>query len=113
MKDHGVIKNILGLEIKRDRKSGKLYLTQKNYIEKVLEMFGMKNTKHVSTPLEAHFGLSASLSPKSDDEKRYMSRVPYFSVVGSIMYAMICMCPNISHAVSILRRYMSYPGKEH
>jgi hypothetical protein len=42
-----------------------------------------------------------------------MSRVPYVSVVGSLMYAMVCTRPNIAHAVGVLSRYMSKPGKEH
>jgi hypothetical protein len=42
-----------------------------------------------------------------------MSRVPYASAVGSLMYAMVCTRPNIAHAVGVLSRYMSKPGKEH
>ena len=33
MKDLGAAKKILGMEIERDRNGGKLYLTQKSYIE--------------------------------------------------------------------------------
>ncbi|KAL5768311.1 hypothetical protein ACOSQ2_015094 [Xanthoceras sorbifolium] len=113
MKDLGAAKKILGMEIKRNRKEGKLFLTQRGYIEKVLERFGMKNAKPVSTPLAAHFRLSAALSPKTESEKRYMTRVPYSSAVGSIMYAMVCTRPDISHAVSVVSRYMSCPGKAH
>ena len=42
-----------------------------------------------------------------------MSCVPYASAVGSLMYAMLCTRQNISHAVGVLRRFMSNPGKEH
>lgn len=42
-----------------------------------------------------------------------MSRVPYASVVGSLMYAMVCTRPDIAHAVGVLRRYMSKLGNEH
>jgi hypothetical protein len=42
-----------------------------------------------------------------------MSRVPYSSVVGSLMYAMVCTRPNIAHAVGVVSRYMNNPGKEH
>ena len=41
-----------------------------------------------------------------------MSHVLYASAVGSLMYAMVCTRPNIAHAVGVLRRYMSKPGKE-
>jgi hypothetical protein len=42
-----------------------------------------------------------------------MSKVPYSSVVGSLMYAMICSRPDLSHATSVVAKYMSNPGKEH
>jgi hypothetical protein len=42
-----------------------------------------------------------------------MACVPYASVVGSLMYVMVCTRPDISHAVGVLRRYMLTPGKEH
>ena len=42
-----------------------------------------------------------------------MSHVPYASVVGSLMYAMLCTRLDIAHAVGVLSRYMSKPGKEH
>jgi hypothetical protein len=38
-----------------------------------------------------------------------MSRVPYSSVVGSLMYVMVCMRLDIAHVVEVVRRYM----KEH
>ncbi|GJT96310.1 retrovirus-related pol polyprotein from transposon TNT 1-94 [Tanacetum coccineum] len=51
------------------------------------------------------------MSPCSKDEK--MSRVPYASVVGSLMFAMICTRPDIAHAVGVVSRYMAKPGREH
>ncbi|KAG8471995.1 hypothetical protein CXB51_036506 [Gossypium anomalum] len=89
MKDLGAAKKILGMETLRDRKASKLYLSQKEYIEKVLCRFNMQSAKPVSTPLAAYFRLSSALSPQSDDEIEYMSHVPYSSTVGSLMYAMI------------------------
>jgi hypothetical protein len=51
MKDLGATKKILGMEIHRDREAGKLFLSHKSYIEKVLEHFGMQQSKLVTTPL--------------------------------------------------------------
>jgi phosphoribosyl-AMP cyclohydrolase len=42
-----------------------------------------------------------------------MSRVLYASAISSFMYGMVCTGSNIAHAVGVLRRYMSKPGKEH
>ena len=41
-----------------------------------------------------------------------MSCVPYASVVGSLMYVMVCTRPDIAHAVGVLRKYMSKLGKK-
>ena len=73
----------------------------------------MQNAKPVSTPLASHFGLSALHSPQSEVEEAAMSRVPYSSAVGSIMYAMVCTRPDIAQAVSVVSRYMAHPGKVH
>ncbi|XP_074292345.1 secreted RxLR effector protein 161-like [Silene latifolia] len=42
-----------------------------------------------------------------------MSLIPYTSVVGSIMYAMMCTRPNVSYALSIKSRYQKNPGEYH
>ena len=42
-----------------------------------------------------------------------MSRVPYASAVGSLMYAMVCTRPDITHVVGIVSRFLSNPGREH
>ncbi|GJR53654.1 transposable element [Tanacetum coccineum] len=113
MKDLGAAKKILGMEIIRDRRERRLYLSQKKYIEKVLQRFRMNNSKPVSVPLAAHFKLSSALSPDTEEEVEYMSRVPYASAIGSIMYAMVCTRPDIAQAVSVVSRYMDCPGKSH
>jgi hypothetical protein len=113
MKDLGVAKKILGIIIKRDKKNHKLTLSQGEYIEKVLKRFRMQNAKPVSTPLDRHLKLTKEMCPKTQEEIKYMSRVPYSSVVGSLMYAMVCTRPDIAHAVGVVRRYMNNPGKEH
>jgi hypothetical protein len=113
MKELGPAKKILGMEIIRDRSIGKLYLSQKGFIEKVLDRFKMKDAKPVSTPLAGKLRLSRQLSPKTEKEMSYMSGVPYSSAVGSIMYLMVCTRPDIAHAVSVVSRYLSCPGRVH
>ena len=47
------------------------------------------------------------------DEREYMSRVPYASAVGSLMYAMVCTRPDLSQVIGMVSRYMYDPGKGH
>ena len=42
-----------------------------------------------------------------------MSRVPYSSAVGSLMYVMICSRPDLAYAMNLVSRYMSNLGKEY
>ena len=42
-----------------------------------------------------------------------MSRVPYYSVMGSLVYVMVCSYPDLAYAFSVVNRYMGKPGKEH
>ena len=61
MKDLGEAKKVLGMEIERDQKSGKMSLTQKGYLQKVLQSFNIDvDMKFVSTPLAPHFKLKAT-----------------------------------------------------
>jgi hypothetical protein len=113
MKDLGAAKHILGMEIHRDRKNGKIWLSQQKYVERVLEKFSMNSVKPVNVPLASHFKLSSVLSPRTDEEKQYMSHVPYGNVVGNLMYAMVSTRPDISHAVGVVSRFMENPGEEH
>ena len=113
MKNLGPAKKILGMEIHRDLKAGKLWLTQSKYTEKVLARFNMASAKVVTTPLAPHFRLSAAASPTDAVEKGLMSKIPYESAVGSIMYLMVCTRPDIAYVVGKVSRYMSNPGKIH
>ena len=94
---------MLGIEIERDWKSGKVSLTQKGYLKKVLHKFNIINdTKSVSTLLASHFKLKAIMSPITVEECEYMTRVPYASTVGSLMYAIVCTRPDLSQVISWL-----------
>ena len=55
--------------------------------------------------------LSLEDSPKFGDEKVEMAQVPYSSVVGSLMYAMIATRPDIAFAMGVVSHYMSNPGR--
>ncbi|RVW49594.1 Retrovirus-related Pol polyprotein from transposon TNT 1-94 [Vitis vinifera] len=82
--------------------NGKLWLSQESYIKKVLDKFNIGKTKPVSSPLGSHLKLSSKHSPSSEKEKEEMRKMPYASVVGSLMYVMICTRPDIAHVVGVV-----------
>jgi hypothetical protein len=73
----------------------------------------MQECKPIKVPIPFGVNLFADQCSKTHEEEEDMSRVPYASVVGSLIYAMVCTRPDIAHAVGVLSRYMSKPGKEH
>ncbi|RVW59168.1 Retrovirus-related Pol polyprotein from transposon TNT 1-94 [Vitis vinifera] len=36
-----------------------------------------------------------------------MSKVPYASAIGSLMYVMVCTRPDIAHAVGVVSKFIS------
>src|SRR3954467_13226823 len=42
-----------------------------------------------------------------------MSKTPYASAIGSLMYAMLCTRPDIAYAASLTSRYQSDPQVDH
>ena len=73
----------------------------------------MNEAKLVTIPLAAHYRLSALQCPTTGKELEEMSKVSYTSVVGCLMYAMICKRLDLAQTSSVVPRYMENPGKEH
>ena len=100
------------MKITPDGSKKLLWLSQEQYIKKVLERFNMHQAKPVRIPLARPFKLSKKQSPTSEGDKEEMKNVPYSYVVGSLMYAMICTRSDIAYAVSVVSRFLSNPWKE-
>ena len=81
MKDIGETKQILGIVIHKDKKNGKLWLSQQKCVEKILMRFNMNNVKPIKIPLDSHFNISSSLFPNNDKENDYLSGIPYFNAL--------------------------------
>ncbi|KAK1662374.1 hypothetical protein QYE76_050533 [Lolium multiflorum] len=113
MKDLGEAAYILGIKIYRDRSRRLIGLSQSTYLDKILKKFRMDESKKGFLPMLPGKVLSKTQGPATADERERMSKIPYASAVGSIMYAMLCTRPDIAHAVSLTSRYQSDPGMEH
>ena len=73
----------------------------------------MQESKSINVPIPVGVKLSVEQCPKTQEEEEDISQVPYASAVGSLMYAIVYSRPDIAHAVGVLSKYMSKPGKEH
>ena len=65
----------------------------------------MENSKKGFLPVRHGVHFSKSMSPKSEEDRKEMSMVPYVSVVGSLMYAMLCARPDIMYAVNVVSQF--------
>ena len=113
MKDMGEASHIIGMHIHQDRSKKMLYLSQEEYIDKVLQRFNMTRGKALMTPLSSYVKLNKLDCPQSNEERAETDKLPYASACGSLMYAMIATRPDIAFAVGVVSRYMSNPGKKH
>ncbi|CAL2248437.1 unnamed protein product [Prunus armeniaca] len=53
------------------------------------------------------------MSPKTPEEVKQISNIPYAYAIGSLIYATMCTRHDISYVVSITCMYKSNPGLEH
>lgn len=113
MKDLGIARRILGMNIVRNRERREIWLSQTDYVSRVLNRFKMQNSRETATPMAQHFKLSVRQKPQNEREKREMDQIPYANIVGSIMYAMISTRPDLAQAISVTSRFMAEHGKEH
>ena len=113
MKDLGAENYILGMEIKGDRAKRKLWLNQRKYVKTILQMFNMQDSKLVNVHIHVGVNLFVEQCPKTQEEEEDMSLVSYESVMSSLMYALVSTRQYSAHAVGVLSRFISKPGKEH
>ncbi|XP_070040712.1 secreted RxLR effector protein 161-like [Nicotiana tomentosiformis] len=113
MKDLGQAAHILGIKLMRDQKQRILGLSQALYINTILTKFSMQDSKKGFLPLRHGISLSKDQSPKITYEIENMKAVPYASVEGSLMYAILCTIPDIYFVTGMVSRFQSNPGREH
>ena len=73
----------------------------------------MQDSKKGELPIQSNTRLSKTQSPSTEGEIAEMSRIPYASAVGSIMYVVTCTRPDVAFGLSKVSRYQGNPGKAH
>ena len=93
MKDLRETACILRMKIYRDRFKRLLRLFQSTYIDTILENF-----RKDYLPIGQKIFLSKGDCPITPQERERMSRVPYASIVDSIIYVMTCTRPDVAYS---------------
>ncbi|KAH9112109.1 hypothetical protein AeMF1_013507 [Aphanomyces euteiches] len=112
MTDLGALSYCLGIEVMRSP-SGPVFIHQSKFLKSVLAKFNMQECKPVKTPQVSGQRLSKLMCPTTDDEKTEMSRIPYRSAVGCLMYLMVATRPDIAVAVGVASQFLENPGQQH
>jgi len=99
----GPLTSYLGFDIRVDLTKRRVYMCMKRYVEKVFKKFKLAVKQSVLTPLQE--GIEAALpdAPLADDQ--FTNDFEYREKVGSILYYMLCMRPDISFSIGLLARY--------
>jgi hypothetical protein len=113
MKDLGEATYILDIKIYRDRSKRLIGLIQDACIDKILNRFNIQDSKKGFLPMSHGITLSKKQCPSEPDEQERMRVIPYASATGSIMYAILCMRPDVFDALSVTSRYQSNYGEAH
>src|SRR5712671_2456583 len=108
--DLGNIESYLGIRILRDRSKKCLTIDQSGYIKDILDHFGMIDMNPNHTPLPT--GADVHLI-KYDGQASLEDIKHYQSLIGSLLYVQIGMCPDLSFAVSRLAQYASNLSSQH
>jgi ATP-binding cassette subfamily B (MDR/TAP) protein 1 len=90
-----------------------IYMHQTKYIENKLQMFKLEMNKVVATPLEVGLKLTKAMFFHIESKKEHMKKVPYQSAIGSLIYYMICIRPDIAYSVGVMSQFFTYPREIH
>eukprot|EP00257_Ricinus_communis_P015773 XP_015573748.1 uncharacterized protein LOC107261134 [Ricinus communis] len=104
MSDLGMMHYFLGIEVMQS--STGVFISQKKYVQEILDRFKMKDCNPASTPSEFAWKLN------KDAEGKKVDSTIYKQIVGSLMY-LTSTRPDIMHAVSVISRYMECPTEMH
>lgn len=101
MKDLGVVKKYLGVDIKQNLFEGYTELSQVDYLKRVLQRFEMQDCKSMDTPIEYNVNLNLFKSNVCDSKMEKLCR----QIIGSLMYAVLGTRPDLCESVSLLSRF--------
>ncbi|GKE04863.1 retrotransposon protein, putative, ty1-copia subclass [Tanacetum coccineum] len=105
MKDQGEATYIIRIKIYKDGSRRLIGLCQSAYIEKILKIFFMENSKSGSIPMQEKLKLCKTQGASTPAEVKCMQNIPYPLSMRSIMYAMRCTLLDVAFAQNITSRF--------
>lgn len=104
----GEVKYYLGIEIIRDRQNRSIKLSQKGFIDNLLNKFNKTNLYPTKNPLAQGVKLTKNIDQASkEDIKEYQKQI------GSLIYLTTATRADLAYPIGLLARFMSNPGLQH
>ena len=108
IQDLGVLHHFLGIKVQQDLVEGKVWIGGPTYTLRLLERFGMQDSKPVNTPSDPGSKLvKKTAEDEETDQKMYQA------AVGSLLYLSTKTRPDIAFAVGNVARFCSEPNQLH
>jgi len=105
--DLGAVCFVVGIAITWDRPNQMVMLSQTALIDKIVVQFGQKNASPTSVPMDPGLKLQCTDYKKlSREELDQITKLPYRSLVGCLLYLSISMCPDITYSVQQLSQFL-------
>ncbi|KAH9656898.1 reverse transcriptase Ty1/copia-type domain-containing protein [Citrus sinensis] len=104
MKDLGVLKYFLGIEVSRSK--GGIFLSQRKYALYLLHEIGMTTCQPIDTPKEEVLEFCITSDQVPVDKGRYQR------LIGRLMY-LSHIRPDLAYALSVVSQFMHNLGEQH
>lgn len=105
MKDLGVIKTYLGINIDYNYNKGEMTLSQSEYIDSLAKNYRIVDSKLYNTPMEQNLNLQFAQSASND--------IKYRNIIGALLYISTCTRLDISYSVNYLSRFQNSYNQIH
>ena len=108
----------VGIAISHDRPKRTVSISQTALIDHIVQQFGQSDADPISTPMDPSVVKSLvrplpSDPPLSDEDAHILARLPYRSLIGSLMYLAVGTRPDISFAVARLCQFLNCYRRTH
>jgi hypothetical protein len=103
----GELQWFLGIEVIRNRKAKRMWLSQASYIEQLAGLLKTANKTRIGIPMKLEELLPRTGTATTGQRRLYQRKI------GSVMYLAVMTRPDIAFAVSRLSRFNGNPGLQH
>ena len=109
IKDLGEASYYMGCQITRDQAKKELKFDQHPYARTITKQFGIDKTAMVPATIGVE-SLSEEHGPKTPEEKKHMTKIPYREAVEALMWTSTMARSDISSAVRTVAKICGNPG---